>query len=119
MTDHLEIAKLFIKDRLRQKQWFKQIVPHLKSIVLSPASHIEILLYMPRAAVQQYTVGSYEYVDHNVTVHVLCRSIEKVRDIAKGPTSAQVQFYTNCAVLWRGDEEYVKLAEKITGKVIE
>ena len=96
--------------------------PFVKAIVFygsrakglnKPDSDIDILLFTPLRAEEEYTKGEYFYKFNNYEINIVLRSIERLRKLAVEKDDFQRGVFRDCEIIWEKDNEVKELIKKI------
>lgn len=119
------MLKDFIREELPEKEWYKNISPHVKAMILYGStakglnradSDVDMLIIIPLAIEEKYTKGEYVYLFREQEINIVLRSLERLRELAeKHDDSFQMEVFLESEILWEADSEVRDLVEKIRG----
>lgn len=127
MISKLEASQLvreFLDGDFKQEEWFKNIQEYSKAIVLYGSvvkrmntidSDIDVLVILPLEIEEKYTEGEYVYMYKKYEINIVCRSIEKLRELAKLEEKDlfQREVFRDSEIIWSKDDEVKKLIEAL------
>lgn len=118
-----KLIKVFIRDFLATKIWYKNIKPFIKATILygsisrgnnTPKSDIDIMIVLPLEFEEKYTQGEYFYNYGGQVFNIVLRSIERLRKIAKEQNSEfQKEIFRKSVIIDAMDTEVEELLEEI------
>ncbi|MDD5331968.1 MAG: nucleotidyltransferase domain-containing protein [Candidatus Nanoarchaeia archaeon] len=121
----IKIVKGFIDSILVHEEWYKQILKHIKAIVLygsvakeknRPDSDIDVLVFVPLAIEEKYTKGEYFYNYDGYEINMVLRSIERLRKLAKENNNKfQIEVFRQSEIITETDDEVRVLIKKLVG----
>ncbi|MDP2704531.1 MAG: nucleotidyltransferase domain-containing protein [bacterium] len=124
-ADAVRMLKDFIREELPEKEWYKNISPHVKAMILYGStakglnradSDVDMLIIIPLAIEEKYTKGEYVYLFREQEINIVLRSLERLRELAeKHDDSFQMEVFLESEILWEADSEVRDLVEKIRG----
>ena len=113
--DHENLARDFLKNKLTNENWYRNIEKNIKAVVLygsvakgtnKPDSDIDLLIILPLEDEEKFTDGEYfiEYGDHEF--NIVMRSVERLRKIAhEEHDQFQTEVFRNSLILLSKGEE--------------
>ena len=127
MFSKLEASQLvreFLESDLKQKEWFCNIQEYIKAIVLygsvakgvnTASSDIDVLIILPLEIEEKYTQGEYFYKYKNHEINIVCRSVEKLRELAKLEEKDlfQREVFRDSEIIWSKDDEVKSLIDNL------
>lgn len=119
-SESLQLIKDFLDSDFKQEEWFKSIREYIKAIVLygsiakgmnTTDSDIDVLVILPLDMEEKYTKGEYFYKYKNYEINIVCRSIEKLRELAESKEKDlfQKEVFRDSEIIWSKDDEVKKL----------
>ncbi len=124
-ADAVRVLKDFIREELPEKEWYKNISPYVKAILLYGStakglnradSDVDVLIIVPLAIEKKYTKGEYVYSFRGREINIVLRSVERLRELAeKHDDSFQAEVFRESEILWEADSEVRELVGKIRG----
>ncbi len=116
------LIKEFIKNSLSKEEWYQNIKPHIKAIILYGSvakgtncqnSDIDFLIILPLEIEKKYTKGEYVYHYKNQEINIVLRSIERLRKLAKSKKdNFQAEVFMDSEIIWEKDNEVKGLIKK-------
>jgi predicted nucleotidyltransferase len=112
----LQLVREFLDGDFKQEEWFKNIQEYIKAIVLYGSvakgvntinSDIDVLIILPLEIENKYTKGEYVYMYKDYEINIVCRSIEKLRELAKLEEKDlfQREVFRDSEIIWSTDDE--------------
>lgn len=121
--ESLKVVRLFLKNTIEKEEWYQEIKPYLKAIILYGSvakgtnradSDIDILFILPIEVEKKYTQGEYFYHFENKEINIVIRSIEKLRKIAGEKfNSFEAEVFRDSKIIWQKDNEVKQLIDQI------
>ncbi len=115
----IDLAGNFIKQKLCEELWYKNINSHVSAILLygsvakgtnKPNSDIDILIILPLKIEEKFTKGEYFYDLEGQHINIVLRSIERLRKLAnENNDQFQKEVFRNSEILYERDDEVRKL----------
>ncbi len=120
----VKLVKEFLEGDLKKEEWFENVQDYVKAIILygsvskgtnRPDSDVDVLVVIPLAIEEKYTKGEYVYKYKNFDMNIVCRSIEKLRDLAKAEEKDlfQREVFRSSEIIWEADNEIKTLIEAL------
>ena len=121
--DAIVFLKLYISSELKNLEWFSDIKPHIKAIILygstskgtnKQGSDLDLLIIVPLDIEEKFTEGEYFYKFQNQEINIVIRSIERLRKLAKYRNDDfEAEVFKGSEILFESDSEVRMLSELI------
>lgn len=119
-SEAVQLVKEFLEDKLSKEEWFQDVQDFVKAIILygsvskgtnRPDSDIDVLVIIPLVIEEKYTKGECIYTYKNFEINIVCRSIERLRALAKLDEKDlfQREVFRGSEIIWEKDDEVRKL----------
>ncbi len=120
----VKLVKEFLVEYLKKEKWFKSVQDYIYAIILYGSvskgtnrsdSDIDVLVVVPLAIEEKYTKGEYVYTYKNFEINIVCRSIERLRALAKLDEKDlfQREVFRCSEIIWKKDDEVKTLINNL------
>lgn len=122
-NEAINVLKRFISGELHRQNWYAQIEPYVKAMVLYGSvakeknrtdSDIDFLIFVPLEIEEKYTKGEYFFNFEGHEINIVFRSIERLRKIANEKKDEfQKEVFRGSEILFENDGEVRRLINNI------
>lgn len=120
----IQLIEESLENNLKKEEWFKNVKDYIKGIILYGSvsketnhsdSDVDVLVVLPLEIEEKYTQGEYVYTYKNFDINIVCRSIEKLRTLAKLEEKDlfQREVFRGSEIIWEADDEIKNLLKAL------